>query len=100
MRWACWQRSPRNWRRRASASMSSRRITTIICSCRWSGLRTRCESSEQYIEIRGESPSPVPEEVPERGVVDIVVDRLRIEMVGQVEHRERQPDGVLRIELD
>ena len=55
---------------------------------------------KENVEIHGEAAAAMPEEVPIRHVGDIGMQRLGVEVVGQVEARERQTDGVLGVHLD
>jgi len=60
----------------------------------------RFSALEKNVEIGGEPAPAVAEEVSESRVGGIVVNRLGVEMVGQVEAGERQPDGVLGVHAD
>ncbi len=73
--------------------------TRVTLSIRLVGLRLET-ALEQNVEIGGEPAVPLAEEDSVSRVGNIAVEGFRIEMVGQVVTRYRQPDRVFRIDLD
>src|ERR1700692_857334 len=55
---------------------------------------------EEDVEIGSEVPPPLTEEESVRGIGDVAVERLRVEMVGQIEAANRESKGVFRADFD